>query len=420
MASRLVLALGVLEFFFGRTPTLAFRPCWRQIAIGGASVVMRKRRVTFIINSLAGGGAERVMTSLLALSRAECEEFDLSLALLDDEPDAYEIPNGVSVHRLNCGGSSWRSASRVSKLLARLRPDVTLSFLARANVSNVLAQRGPSVISARINTSARLQAKQNMAMQMGIKWAYPRASKVIAVSEDVASDLRENFGVKPARVVTIPNPVDVEAIRRQGRAAHAVQIEQPYIVAVGRLVPIKNFALLMRGVAISRLPHKVVILGEGPERDALMHVAAEAGLSERVFLPGRLPNPFAVMANAEIFALSSNAEGFPNALVEAMALGVPVVATDCPSGPSEILADARRGEINSATLAAYGVLTPPGDAGQFAAALALAAQPENRARLAQAGAARAAQYEPTRIKDAYWAVLRAEMEKAKRGPAAAS
>lgn len=375
---------------------------------------MRKRRVTFIINSLAGGGAERVMTSLLALSREECEEFDVSLALLDDEANAYPVPDAVRVHRLGCRGSSLRSVLHLRKFLARERPAVTLSFVSRANVANVLAQQGPCVISARINTSASLAIKRKVTMRAGIRWTYPRASKIIAVSEDVALDLRANFGVAPSHLVTIPNPVNIEFIRQQARAQPALQVEAPYIVAAGRLVPIKNFALLLRAVVLSGLPHKVLIMGEGPERDALTRVAAEVGLGDRLILPGRLANPFPLVAGADLFALSSNGEGFPNALVEAMALEVPVVATDCASGPSEILADAPRGQIKAATLSSFGILTPQEDVAQFAAALSLAAQPEVRARLAQAGAARVAHYEPSRIKDAYWAVLRAEMDKAER------
>jgi N-acetylgalactosamine-N,N'-diacetylbacillosaminyl-diphospho-undecaprenol 4-alpha-N-acetylgalactosaminyltransferase len=384
---------------------------WRQVAGEIADVAVRKRRVTFIINSLVGHGAERVMSTLLSLSHAECEEFDVSLALLDNEPDEYEIPEAVSVHRLGCGGSAWRTILQLSRLLARQRPDVTLSFVSRANVANVLAQRGPRVISARINTSAGLRAKQSALMRTGIKLAYPHACKIIAVSDDVALDLCANFGVNAARVITIPNPVDIEGIKRQARAASVLQVEAPYIVAVGRLVPVKNFALLLRAVALSGLPHKLVLLGEGPERERLLQTAGELGLGDRVILPGRLPNPFPLMAGAEVFALSSNGEGFPNALVEAMALGVAAVATDCPSGPSEILANARRGEISAATVSAYGILTPPDDDAQFAAALSLAVKPEIRGRLRVAGAMRVAQYDPVRIKDAYWSVLRELMDK---------
>jgi glycosyltransferase involved in cell wall biosynthesis len=372
---------------------------------------MRRRRATFLLNSLAGGGAERVMTTLLAHSRDECEEFDVSLILLDRVPEDYEAPEWVTVQRLDCRGSVWRSVAQVSELLRQQRPDVTLSFLTRANVANVLAMHGrPSVISARINTSVHLDAKPNTALRMAVKLTYPRARKIIAVSGDVGDDLCAKFGIDPARVISIPNPVDVVSIKRLACEPKPIDIEEPYILAVGRLYGIKNFELLLRAVALSGLPHRVIILGEGPDRGALISLAASLGLADRVVLPGRLQNPFPIVASADIFALSSHGEGFPNALVEAMALGVPVVATDCPSGPSEIIAEAQRGVIKSATVSCHGILSPPNDVAEFAAALSLAAQPGVRQRLSAAGAVRAAQYDPVDIKNKYWSVLRAEMD----------
>lgn len=372
---------------------------------------MRRKRVTFLLNSLADGGAERVMATLLERSHDECKEFDVSLVLLDRVREDYIVPDWVNLQRLDCGGSVWRSVRQVSKLIAEQRPDVTLSFLTRANVANVLAMRGRRcVISARINTSAHLAAKPNAALRAAVRLTYPRASKIIAVSEDVGKDLSTNFGINPRRIVNIPNPVDVAAIARRARAARPLAITGPYIVAVGRLYGIKNFPLLLRAVAHAGLPHKVLILGEGPDRELLLSLAAAIGLEGRVILPGRLANPFPLIAGAEVFALSSNGEGFPNALVEAMALGVPVVATDCPSGPSEILAGAARGLTKSANLARHGVLTPPNDISEFAAALALAVRPDVREHLSRAGAARALQYEPASIKNKYWAVLREHIE----------
>jgi N-acetylgalactosamine-N,N'-diacetylbacillosaminyl-diphospho-undecaprenol 4-alpha-N-acetylgalactosaminyltransferase len=371
---------------------------------------MQRKRVTFLLNSLAVGGAERVMATLLEQSREECEEFDVSLVLLDRVPEDYTAPDWVSVKRLDCGGSVWRSVAQVSRLMARQRPDVAISFLTRANVANVAAMRGRRcVISARINTSAHLEARPNAALRIAVKLAYPRANRIIAVSEDVGEDLCANFGVNPARVVSIPNPVDVANLTRLAREQRPIDMDGPYIVAVGRLYSIKNFALLLRAVALSGLPHKVLILGEGPDREGLMELAAEVGLKDRLVLAGRLHNPFPLVAGADIFALSSNGEGFPNALVEAMALRVPVVATDCPSGPSEIIAESRRGRIKCATISRHGILTPPNDISQFAAALRLAAQPGLRECLTQASLARAHVYDPGSIRERYWSVLRAEM-----------
>lgn len=367
----------------------------------------QKKRATFLINSLAGGGAERVMCSLLAHSYAESEAFDTALVLLDDEPRAYDVPDWVQVHQLDCRGSTLRSVLAVGRLLTELKPDVTLSFLTRANVASILAGRAPCVISARVNTSAHFSAKGGGGSGSVVRALYPRAAKVIAVSVDVAHDLHDNFGVAEDRLTVIPNPVDIDAIQTLARAPAALALAGPYVLAAGRLVEAKNFALLIQAFALSDLAHDLVILGDGEQRPALVQLAADHGVSDRVIFAGRVDNPFPLMRGADLFASASNAEGFPNALVEAMALGAPVVATDCASGPSEILANSERGLIEAATLAPYGVLTPPNDVSEMVVALRMAAAPETRAKLARAAAERARDYDPQHIKDLYWNTLRA-------------
>jgi N-acetylgalactosamine-N,N'-diacetylbacillosaminyl-diphospho-undecaprenol 4-alpha-N-acetylgalactosaminyltransferase len=265
---------------------------------------MMRRRALFLINSLVGGGAERTMCTLLRYSTAEREEFDLTLGLLDIEPAAYAPPDWVEVRQFDCRGSLARSVART-----------------------------PCVISERANTSAHLSdGLRGAASRALVRAFYPRAARVIAVSEGVAQDLRDNFGVRADRLVTIPNPVDVSVIEAKSREAPALDIGGPYVVAAGRLVKSKNFDMLIRAFALAGGSRKLVILGEGGERDALLRTAAECGLEGRVVLPGFVSNPYPVMRKAELFVLSSNSEGFPNALVEAMALGVPAISVNCRSG----------------------------------------------------------------------------------------
>jgi N-acetylgalactosamine-N,N'-diacetylbacillosaminyl-diphospho-undecaprenol 4-alpha-N-acetylgalactosaminyltransferase len=169
----------------------------------------------------------------------------------------------------------------------------------------------------------------------------------------------------------------------------------------------KNFDMLIRAHAVSGIAHTLLIVGEGPERAALEETARTWGVADRVLLPGFAANPYALMRGADLFVLSSNAEGFPNALVEAMALGVPVVATNCASGPSEILADAPRHAVADVTFAEHGVLVPPDATDAMAQVVAALAQDEKRRRLyGERAAARALGYSALAAKDRYWAVIR--------------
>jgi N-acetylgalactosamine-N,N'-diacetylbacillosaminyl-diphospho-undecaprenol 4-alpha-N-acetylgalactosaminyltransferase len=364
----------------------------------------------FVINSLAGGGAERVMNTLLSYSEPERREFDISLVLLDQEPSAYPPPPWLTVRQLDCRGSLRASCRALRRLFAEVRPDVSLSFLTRANVANIWASRGrPCVISERVNTSSHFGAglKGRLARLL-VRLAYPRASRVVAVSPGVAADLRERFGVPDDKLTTIENPVDIEAVRGRAQEPPEPAVAGPYVVGMGRLVPNKNFSLLIEAFHRSAYPGKLVILGDGPERDRLAQLAAGLGLGERVLLPGFVANPFPVVAGADLFVLPSKAEGFPNGLIEAMALGVAVISTNCASGPSEILAGRARADVRGLLQAEYGVLTPPGEVEPMAEALRSLQDPDVRRRYGQLAAVRAADFRVGITKARYWDILRAE------------
>jgi N-acetylgalactosamine-N,N'-diacetylbacillosaminyl-diphospho-undecaprenol 4-alpha-N-acetylgalactosaminyltransferase len=381
-----------------------------------------RKRALFLINSLTGGGAERAMCTLLRHSSSERDEFDITLGLLDVEPAAYSPPDWVNVRQLDCRMSLPRSLVAVRRLCAELKPDVTLSFLTRANVANVLGAGAPCVISERANTSAHLGAYlgggvRSVAARALVRAVYPKAAGVIAVSEGVAQDLRDNFGVAPNRVTAISNPIDAELIQVKAAEPPAVEIAHPYVLAVGRLIKSKNFHMLIRAFAASGISQQLVILGEGSERQALHAVAQECGVADRVLLPGFVDNPYPLMRGADVFVLSSNAEGFPNALVEAMTLGAPVIATNCASGPSEILAEAGRETINGLTWAQHGALAPPNELAPMAEAIRTMAAPERRAHYGQRAAARAKAFGVEVATRRYWDVLRGAL---RAGPRPAS
>lgn len=370
-----------------------------------------QKRVVFLINSLEGGGAERVMCTLLHHSAAERNEFDIKLAILDDEPAANTPPDWIDVRQFDCRKSLWRSILAIRKLYHETKPDVAVSFLTRANIANVVNARMPSVISERANTSAHLgggglRAAISRALVHAV---YPRATRIIAVSDGVAADLRDNFGVRPERIVSISNPVDIDTIQAKAAATPEIAVAGPYILAAGRLVKSKNFDMLIRAYAASGSQRTLVIAGEGPERAALIETARASGVVDRVMLPGFVRNPYALMRGADMFVLSSDAEGFPNALVEAMSLGTPVIATNCPSGPSEILAEAARETVTGLTFAAHGVITPPNAQDCMTEALRAMEDADRRKRYGEKAAARARAFSPSVAKDRYWEVIRAAL-----------
>lgn len=383
-----------------------------------------RKKILFAINSLAGGGAERVMATLLRHSEDRRERYDMALALLDEEPAAYAPPAWMPVHRLKSGGSLVGSARRLRALVLRERPDLVLSFLTRANVSACLATAGtdiPFVISERVNTSAHLpRTLSGRVSRSLVRLAYPRARRVIAVSDGVAEDLSDNFGVAHENIQVLANPVDGDLIRARGAEPATLPVS-PYLVAMGRLVPNKNFALLIDAFAQSGLCGQLVILGEGPERPALERQIAALGLDGRVLLPGFLENPFPVIAGADIYVLPSNAEGFPNGLVEAMALGLPVISTDCPSGPSEILAHRARGGLTGVAAAAHGLLVPCDDRAALAEALRRLEDPALRHRYGEAARVRAEDFSVAASVARYWEVIEAALATSRRSaPAPAS
>jgi N-acetylgalactosamine-N,N'-diacetylbacillosaminyl-diphospho-undecaprenol 4-alpha-N-acetylgalactosaminyltransferase len=270
-----------------------------------------------------------------------------------------------------------------------------------------MAYGNPCIISERVNKSTQLTNKlRGRLTKLLVRLFYPRADRIIAVSPGVAQDLRTSFSIPEEKIVVVTNPIDLESIEAQSHEVCAVDLHEPYIMGMGRLSRNKNFSLLIDAFALSGIGGKLVILGDGPKREELTHKIADLGLGDRVLMPGFAENPFAYLRRANIFVLPSNSEGFPNGLVEAMALGIPVISTNCGSGPSEILANCDRSEVDGIRFAEYGVLVPPDSPELMASALRSMADPDLRRRYGEKGAARAVDFGIEEAKNHYWAVIR--------------
>lgn len=168
---------------------------------------------------------------------------------------------------------------------------------------------------------------------------FPIADLTIAPSHGVKDDFVRFYGTSARKIVVIPNPVDISRV--ESLASENININhKPYILAVGRLTPAKGFKFLIQAFAIvvRKTPElNLVILGEGPDKELLERISSDLGIKDKVIFPGFVLNPYPYYKQAEVFVLSSLWEGSPNALIHALVLGVPVVSTDCPSGPRELI-----------------------------------------------------------------------------------
>lgn len=328
--------------------------------------------VAIFLPSLRGGGAERVAVTLAnAFARAGVS---VDLVLVSREgPYLTEVADGVRIVDLQAR-RVLASLMPLMRYLRSARPTALLSTFHHANVLALVARRLAGV-STRIVVRAQDMRRaepgtRQRTWSRAIAWLAPKvyrqADAIVAVSRGVAEDLCRDEARLRERVSVIFNPVVSDELLAQARKspAHPWFLEPvPVVVAVGRLVAAKDYGTLLRAFAQVRQRHgvRLLILGEGDERGYLEKLAGDLGVAEAVSMPGFARNPFAAVARARVFVLSSRTEGLPNALIQALALGARIVATDCPSGPREILQDGR-----------YGRLVPVGDVDALARALVAA------------------------------------------------
>jgi glycosyltransferase involved in cell wall biosynthesis len=260
--------------------------------------------------------------------------------------------------------------------LRQAHPTVVLAALTPANLvavwAQLLADIPMRVIISEHNTLSQMIAERAAFWRWRflpplLKRVYAHADGIIAVSDGAADDLAQSTGLSRACITTIYNPVVTPDLLEQTRAPldHAwfAARAAPVVLGVGRLAKQKDFPTLLRAFArvLKTRAVRLIILGEGPERERLESLAQQLGIAAKVELPGFVDNPFAYMARAKVFVLSSRYEGFGNVLVEAMACDCPVVSTDCPRGPAEILGHAHTGQEHSKNCPSSGLLVPVGD-----------------------------------------------------------
>lgn len=328
------------------------------------------RHLAILASFSGAGGVERMLVNLLEGFAAQGVTVDL-LLIKARGPHLARIPRTVNIIRLP-SEHAYLNAWAIARYLRRTPPAALLAAKHRALLTAVWARalaRSPVRIVGRLGTtvSGALATKgplRRAIWHVPMRAFYRRADAVIAVSQGVADDVLAITGLPAAHVPVVRNPVITPDLERL--AQEPVQHfwfapgEPPVILGIGRLTEQKDFATLLRAFAIVRRARacRLMILGEGRQRARLGALAQQLGISAHVALPGYAANPYSYLRRARLFVLSSAWEGSPNALTEALALGIPSVATDCPSGPRELLAG---GE--------YGPLVPIGDASALAAAM---------------------------------------------------
>jgi glycosyltransferase involved in cell wall biosynthesis len=319
-------------------------------------------RIVVFLPSLRGGGAERAIAGVCNGLVAGGVEVVLVLADLGDGTYRSEIDSRVRVIALARGGV-FDALLPLADVIRREQPAAVLSAMRHANViailAHALASRGMSV-APRLVISERVEVAAMRALESGLRarvvhWLarrlYRRAHSVIAVSAGVEAGLRVELGNRAPEIRVIYNPTVTPALREGARAAvphpWLEAGEPPVILGVGRLTAQKGFDVLIDAFASVRStrPCRLILLGEGPDRAALEKQAERRDVRDDVLMPGFVENPYVWMAHTSAFVLSSRAEGLPNALIQAMACGAPLVSTDCPSGPREILEYGRWGRL---------------------------------------------------------------------------
>ncbi len=277
-------------------------------------------------------------------SRLAVRGHSVTLVTLDDGANSrHNVDAAVQVQRLNVMADSrnliqrFRNTrirvKRMREALRSLTPDVVLSFCDRTNILTLMASRG---LSVPVVVSERSDPAQQSLGWFWERWrdrTYQRANTIIALTETSAAHLRRRFSVQ---VSVIPSAVDPPPFRSDRQAASG----HHRIVGVGRLEPEKGFDRLIQAfdqIAAVHPEWTLRILGEGSQRSALEQQVHQLGLSHRVSLPGWVRPIWNELAAATLFALPSRYEGFPSALMEAMAMGVPCVAVDCESGPRAVI-----------------------------------------------------------------------------------
>jgi len=309
------------------------------------------QKIVFIASNVDGGGAQRVVLTLI--KHLDLKKFLPILLLLDGGGDYIdEIPKSIKVVSLKANRARY-AGPELYYFLWKSKPDIIFSTLGYMNILTMIVCRflhhRPKVIVREVfPVKQEFQyARFLKTSQAFRKLLYKNVDKIICQSDSIRNDLVQSYNLPDDKVVRIYNPVDVKGIREK-----AIATPNPYsgnsrnIVAMGRLNYQKGFDLLIRAIAQVTREHsdiQLTILGKGKNKKKLQRLASELNIEARVTFSGFIKNPYPYLKYADLFVLSSRFEGLSNALLEALACGVTIVATDAPGGTTDVIEDAVNG-----------------------------------------------------------------------------
>ncbi|HET6513623.1 MAG TPA: glycosyltransferase [Thermodesulfovibrionales bacterium] len=371
--------------------------------------MVEKVKALFFIPSLEGGGAERAMSEILHhMNKEKIEAVLILLYPCDSSPYRDYLPRGLKIIVVERASDNVlqkiKQYAAFLKIVYDEKPHVVMSMLTYSNIMAISAKLlfGGKIIIGEHNTLSEItktkEGRQMLWFSTAhlVKIFYRFADKIIAVSGGVKTDLVEKFRIAPHNIRVIHNPIDLKRIPALCGCPGEHRFfreEVPIIVSVGRLVPQKGYDVLLKSfsMVVKEMDARLMILGEGPEKESLSRLANDLAIGEKVSFVGFLNNPFAFISKADVFVLSSHYEGLPTVILEAMACGIPVVSTDCKYGPREILENGH-----------YGLLVPTGDADALSREIvSLLKNRVLRERLSRLGKERIKDFSPERIIQQY-------------------
>ena len=320
------------------------------------------RRLVYVAPFVGGGGAERVILSLL--SRLDRELFQPEIVIFSrsgpvgaSPPAAFSrdqlanlVPEYIPVHEL--GRPRLRGAILpLLRLLRRLEPDIVLAGVHNANLAVLALKpflRGlPWIVIRESSIPSRSLPSLHFGtlMRLGYDLLYPKADTIICQWRGIAEELRRDFGLSDIQLKLLPNPVDTSRIR--GSITHLERVPGRGLrfVAAGRFRPVKGFDRLLEMFAHMPEEDHLTILGDGPQAGSLIAQAEHLGIHDRVSFPGYVSNPWLYYAGADAFVVPSHWEGLPNAALEALVCGVPVIATPESGGLVELVRETPKGSV---------------------------------------------------------------------------
>ena len=318
---------------------------------------MTTDKVTFVIESLKIGGAERVVTNLA--TEFDKHGWDVDIVVVQEKgPLEGELPASVGVHLLNVNRTLASVPSLVS-YFRRRQPDAVISNMTHVNlivtfsvklsrIDTTLVVVEHSLLSERIE---RINSQKERLTAIFAGQFYPKTDAIVAVSDGLADDIATVTGVNRSSITTVHNPIDIKNVRRQAREAINHEWFQknrvPVIISVGRIEVRKDYTTLLFAFedVLKHQDCRLVICGDGPEYEKLHELANKLRIQDKVSFLGWVENPHKYVSRSDVFVLSSIVEGFSNVLVEALAVGCPIVSTDCQGGPAEILEDGNLGRL---------------------------------------------------------------------------